>query len=61
MLENLTTYFVRPVQIDSTVEIIPRTLEVSRKFGKVDVEIFSGGKLVCKALVTAQAINPDLV
>ncbi len=57
VLENLTTYFVRPVQIDSTVEIIPRTLEVSRKFGKVDVEIFSGEELVCKALVTAQAIN----
>lgn len=57
VLENMTTYYVRPVQIEAPVEIVPRIIEVSRKFGKVDVEVFSGDDLVCKALVTAQAIN----
>lgn len=56
VLENITTYFVRPVQIESRIEIYPNIIEVSRKFGKVDIEIYNEGSLVCKALLTAQVI-----
>lgn len=57
VLENLTAYFVRPLQIDSEVEIVPKTIEVSRKFGKAEVEVRHGRDLVAKAMLTAQLIE----
>jgi predicted transcriptional regulator len=56
VMENMSTYFLRPVQIDSQIEIRPTIIEVSRKFGKIDVEIFHAGAMVCKAILTAQVI-----
>ena len=53
----MTIYFIKPVQIDSTIEIQPRVLDVGRKFGKVDVEVFNQGKLVGKALLTCQLLD----
>ncbi|HSH24103.1 MAG TPA: DRTGG domain-containing protein [Massilibacterium sp.] len=57
VVENLTIYFMKPVQIDSIVDIHPKVLEVGRKFGKVDVELYVDGTLVGKALMTAQLID----
>jgi predicted transcriptional regulator len=55
--ENLSIYFLKPVQIESIIEIRPQVLELSRKFGKVDIEVFHEGQLVAKALMTAQLID----
>jgi predicted transcriptional regulator len=55
--ENLSIYFLKPVQIESILEIRPQVLELSRKFGKVDIEVFHEGQLVAKALMTAQLID----
>jgi predicted transcriptional regulator len=55
--ENLSIYFLKPVQIESIIEIHPQVLELSRKFGKVDIEVFHEGQLVAKALMTAQLID----
>ncbi|WP_318508034.1 CBS domain-containing protein [Bacillus sp. T3] len=57
VVENMTIYYLKPVQIDSTLEIIPKVLEVGRKFGKVDVEVFNEGVLVGKALMMCQLID----
>lgn len=57
VVENMTIYFIKPVQIDTTLEIFPRVLEVGRKFGKVDVEAFNQGKLVGKAMLTCQLLD----
>lgn len=57
ILENLTTYYLKPVQIDSEVDIRPRVIEVSRKFAKVDVEVYYEQSLVAKAMLTAQLID----
>lgn len=57
VVENMTIYFIKPVQIESLLEIHPRVLEVGRKFGKVDVEVFNEGKLVGKALLTCQLLD----
>jgi predicted transcriptional regulator len=57
VVENITLYFIKPVQIDHTIEIVPKVLEVSRKFGKVDVEIYHEGSVVGKALMMAQLID----
>jgi predicted transcriptional regulator len=57
VMENMSTYFLKPVQIDSQIEIRPTIIEVSRKFGKIDVEIYHAGALVSKAMLTAQVID----
>lgn len=57
VLENIAAYFLRPLQLESQIEIRPNIIELSRKYGKVDVEIYHGANLVCKALLAAQAID----
>lgn len=56
VMDNMSTYFLRPVQIDSKIEIRPTIIEVGRKVGKIDVEIYHDGSLVSKAMLTAQVI-----
>ncbi len=57
VIENITIYFIKPVQIDSTIDIKPKVLEVGRKFGKVDVEVYNEGVVVGKALMMVQIID----
>ncbi len=57
VVENITIYFIKPVQIDSQIEIVPKVLEVGRKFGKVDIEVFNEGKLVGKAMMMCQLLD----
>lgn len=57
VLDNISIYYLRPVQIESEIEIRPNIIEVSRKFAKVDVEVHVLGSLVCKAMLTAQVIQ----
>lgn len=55
--ENITVYFLKPVQIESEIEVRPKVMEVSRKFGKVEVEIFHQGMLVAKAMMATQVVE----
>ena len=57
VLENMSTYFVRPLQIESEVEIRPKMIEVSRKFGKVEVNVYHHDLLIAKSMLTAQLIE----
>lgn len=57
VVENMSIYFIKPVQIDSQLEIIPKVLEVGRKFGKVDIEVFNEGKLVGKTMMMCQLLD----
>jgi len=57
VVENMTIYFLKPVQMESTIEIYPKVLDVGRKFGKVDVEVFNDGMLVGKAMMMCQLID----
>jgi predicted transcriptional regulator len=57
VVENLSIYFMKPVQLGSILEITPQPLEIGRKFTKVDVEVYSDSILVGKALLMAQFID----
>lgn len=57
VVENITLYFIKPVQIDSVITILPKVLEVGRKHGKIDVELYHNGKITGKALMMAQLID----
>lgn len=57
IMDNLSVYFVRPLQIDSEVELVPSIIEVSRKFGKVEIVLLHQDILICKAMLTAQVLE----
>lgn len=52
--ENMTIYFIKHVQLGSIVRVEPRILHLSRRFVKVDVDLFSEDELVAKAMVMYQ-------
>lgn len=57
VVENVTLYFLKPVQIDSEIHVLPRILELRRKVGKVDLEVYHDDQLVAKALMTGQVLD----
>jgi predicted transcriptional regulator len=57
VMDNMSIYFMRPLQIETEIDIIAKTIEVSRKFGKVEVSIFHQEKLIVRAMLTAQLID----
>jgi len=57
VVESISIYFLKPVQIESKLIIKPKLLEAGRIYAKLDVEIFSEGKLVGKSLLMGQLID----
>jgi predicted transcriptional regulator len=57
VIENITVYFIKPVQIESVIEIRPKLLELGRKFAKLDVEVYNAGVVVGKAMMMAQLLE----
>jgi len=57
VVENMTIYFLKPVQMESVIEIHPKILDVGRKFGKIDVEVFQNDFVVGKAMLMVQLID----
>lgn len=57
VIENITVYFMKPVQIDSKLIIKPKLLEVGRIYAKIDVEVFNDKQMVGKGLLMAQLID----
>lgn len=55
--ENMTIYFIKPVQMESVLTIKPRILDMSRKFVKMDFEVFNGSVLVGKAMMMFQLLE----
>ncbi|MBB3108273.1 putative transcriptional regulator [Paenibacillus phyllosphaerae] len=57
-IESLTTYFIKPLQLESDVSIVPQLLEMSRKIAKLEIELQDASGLAAKAMLTAQLIDP---
>lgn len=57
VVENMTIYFIKPVQMESILKIKPRILDMSRKFVKMDFEVFNGTVLVGKAMMMFQLLE----
>ena len=55
--ENMTIYFIKPVQMESVLTVKPQILDMSRKFVKMDFEVFSGSILVGKAMMMFQLLE----
>lgn len=57
VLDHLSTYFIRPVQIEDPIVIMPKLLENSRRTCKMEIEIQHQSSLIAKAVMTMQAID----
>ncbi|WP_274307717.1 DRTGG domain-containing protein [Solibacillus daqui] len=57
VVENMNIYFIKPVQMESVLTVQPRILDMSRKFVKMDFEVYSKGLLVGKAMMTFQLLE----
>jgi predicted transcriptional regulator len=57
VLDNMSTYFLRPVQIEDQIVIIPKLLEMSRRTSKLEIELVHEDTVVCKAVMTLQSID----
>ncbi|XID96129.1 DRTGG domain-containing protein [Paenibacillaceae bacterium WGS1546] len=58
LLDNMTTYFLRTVPVDASLSIVPRIIEASRRYVKVEVQAMLDGEVAAKAMMTAQTIDP---
>ncbi|WP_277585515.1 DRTGG domain-containing protein [Psychrobacillus antarcticus] len=57
VVENMTIYYTKPIQLESILRIQAKVLELSRKVAKMDIEIFHDKLLVGKAMVTYQLLE----
>ncbi|MNN28166.1 hypothetical protein D3C81_1417250 [compost metagenome] len=57
VVDNITTYFVHPVQIENPIVISPVVLEMSRRACKLEIVMTYQDNLVSKAIMTLQSID----
>ncbi|MBT2292189.1 CBS domain-containing protein [Paenibacillus albidus] len=57
VLDNMSTYFIRPVQIEHSITVMPKLLEISRRTCKLEIEISHMDILVAKAVLMLQSID----
>ncbi len=57
VVENMTIYFTKPIQLESFLRIQVRFLEISRKVAKMDIEVLNDKQLVGKAMITYQLLE----
>ncbi|MFJ7971061.1 DRTGG domain-containing protein [Psychrobacillus sp. NPDC096389] len=57
VVENMTIYYTKPIQLESILRVHARVLEMSRKVAKIDIEVFNEKQLVGKAMLTYQLLE----
>lgn len=57
VLDQISTYFIRPVQIEDAVVIRSSVLEVSRRTCRLEISIFREELIVCKSVLTLHSID----
>lgn len=55
--ENMTIYFIKPIQMESVLTVVPHILDMSRKFVKMDFDVFHESVLVGKAMMMFQLLE----
>ncbi|MDG2979390.1 CBS domain-containing protein [Latilactobacillus curvatus] len=57
MIEQINLHYLRLIQIDTQIQILPRLLEIGRRSAKIDVDVYANHVIVAKALVTGQLLE----
>ena len=57
VVENIATYYIKPIQMDNVLKVVPHILDMSRKFVKMDFDVYHEEALVGKAMATFQLLD----
>jgi len=57
VVDNLSIYFIKPVQPEQSIEVVAKTIEVSNNFGKLDIQIFHEKNEIAKALMSLRLLK----
>jgi len=55
--ESFVVFFTKPLQLEDKIEVKAKIIDVGRKSGKVDIEIFSNGHIVAKGMMSAKVFD----
>lgn len=58
LLDNINTYFLHPIPIESEVSIVAKPLELSRMVTKIEIAVYDNKSMAAKAILAAQMIDP---
>ncbi|QGU96207.1 CBS domain-containing protein [Clostridium bovifaecis] len=56
-VDSIVTYFMKPVQMDSIIEIVTRVIDMGRSFCKVDIEMYKKKELIAKVMLSAKILR----
>ncbi|KYH28490.1 MULTISPECIES: DRTGG domain-containing protein [Clostridium] len=56
-VDSVFTYFMKPVQMDSIIEIATRVIDMGRSFCKVDIEMYKKKNLIAKSMISAKILR----
>ncbi|QQE78024.1 DRTGG domain-containing protein [Alicyclobacillus sp. SO9] len=57
VVDNVSLYSLKPVSVDTTIDIRCRILDYGRRIGKVEVEVYDSDERAVKALLTTQMLE----
>lgn len=58
LVDSINTYFMKPVQMDSLIEIYANIIDTGRNFCKVEIDMFNSKKdIVAKAFLSAKTLK----
>ncbi|MDO3408846.1 DRTGG domain-containing protein [Saccharibacillus sp. CPCC 101409] len=57
VVDNMSTYFIRPVQIEDAVTVLPLVLELGRRICRLEIGIMHEEQVVAKAMLTLHSIE----
>ncbi|MDN5301555.1 MAG: hypothetical protein PWQ60_1069 [Thermoanaerobacteraceae bacterium] len=55
--DSFTVYFSKPVELEEEIEVTADIIDMGRKSGKAEVNVYHRGKLVAKSLVSVKVID----
>lgn len=56
-VQSFTIYMLKPIQMESVIEIVPRILDMGRKQAKMEIEVKKEQQIVTKALLMTHIID----
>ncbi|MEK3724147.1 DRTGG domain-containing protein [Paenibacillus sp. FSL H8-0034] len=54
ILDSSSNFFLLPIPIDSVIDLVPNIIELSRRYCKIEVEIYCEGSRMAKSMFTAR-------
>lgn len=57
LVDSIMTYFIKPVQIDSVIDIVTKIIDLGRNFCKVEINMYKKKDLIAKTMLSAKILR----